>query len=138
MFKTGLKYHVETGLASGGIGCYTGVLTRVEEEGEYYNKLTFERGFIYYARRDGKWTRHGRVFQSVDTQGQDIRLSDADLIGDKPLGMKPGLKLTVNWTRKGIAPALKWRGLRNGNWEESNGLRTTKSVGRRASQKIRG
>lgn len=117
MFKIGLKYFVETGLASGGIGCYTGVLTRVEEEGAY-NKLTFERGaFIYYARRDGKWTRNGRVFQSVDTQGQDIRLSDADLIGDEPLGIKPGLKLTVDLEfRKGIAPALKYRGLRNGNW----------------------
>lgn len=134
MFKIGLKYHVETGLASGGIQCYTGVLTRVEEEGEY-NKLTFERGaFIYYASRDGAWTRHGRVFQSVDTKGQDIRLSDADLIGDKPLGIKPGLKLTVNWTRTGIAPALKWRGLKNGNWENGNGHRATKSVGRRASQ----
>jgi hypothetical protein len=138
MFKIGLKYHVETGQKTGGIGCYTGVLSHVEEVGEY-NKLTFERGaFIYYARRDGKWTRHGWVFQSVDTQGQDIRLSDADLIGDQPFGIKPGLKLTVNWTRKGIAPALMWRGLRNGNWEEGNGLRTTKGVGRRASQKVRG
>jgi hypothetical protein len=91
--------------------------------------LTFERAFIYYVRRDGAWTRHGRVFQSVDTQGQDIRLSEADLIGDKPFGIKPGLKLTVNWTRKGIAPALKWRGLKNGNWENGNGHRATKGVG---------
>ncbi len=113
MFKIGLKYFVETGVQSGGISCYTGVLTHVEEQDDY-NKLTFERGaFIYYIR--GNWERRG-VFRGVDRKGQDIRLSDADLIGDKPFGIKPGLKLTVNWTRKGIAPALRWRGIRNGNW----------------------
>jgi hypothetical protein len=73
----------------------------------------------------------------VDTQGQDIRVSQSELIGSNAIGLAPGIKLNSNWTRKGIAPTLKWNGLRNGNWEGNDGRRFGKSMGRRTSHAVR-
>jgi hypothetical protein len=141
-FKIGQRYFVETGRAEGGIACYTGNLDKIEEEGEHFYKLTFGPlqyggAFIYYVRRDGVWTRRNRVFKSVDSQGQDIRVSQSELIGSNAIGKKPGLEFNVNWTRKGIAPTLTWSGLRNGHWEGNDGSRFGKSVGRRNPQAVR-
>jgi hypothetical protein len=111
--KIGQEYFVETGSKEGGISCYTGELKSVQESGDFI-KLYFVGGTVKTVAVGGK-RRHG-VYESKDDKGQDIRVSESDLIGPNRRGKAPGLELNVNWTRRGVCPWIKWRGLKNGNW----------------------
>jgi hypothetical protein len=110
----GQELLVEVGQKSGGISVYTGVLQSIKDCGKY-EQFAFN-GFTYTAQKGGTKSHRNQVYQSVDPNGQDIRFTVADLIGKNPRGLKPGLKLTANWTSPGVCPAIKWRGLNNGNW----------------------